>query len=102
MRKCFKTSRVYFREMNVAEGLADAMLRTNPEKIRLLSEEELAKYGLTPVDPIAAESFDLLTAKSYGLDRQEYMRRKVLAESRCGGPVSVGSQCYRSILRNGY
>jgi hypothetical protein len=94
--------RAYFREMNVADGLADAMLRTNPERIRLLSHEELATYGLTPVDPIAAESFDLLAAKSYGLDRQEYMRRKVLAESRCGGPASVGSQCYRSILENGY
>jgi ATP-dependent protease ClpP protease subunit len=41
--------RAYFREMNVADGLADAMLRTNPEKIRLLSEDELANYGLTPV-----------------------------------------------------
>ena len=62
--------------------LADAMLRTNPERIRLLSHEELATYGLTPVDPIAAESFDLLAAKSYGLDRQEYR-----SESTCREPM---------------
>jgi hypothetical protein len=51
--------RAYFREMNVVEGLADAMLRVDPKNIRLLSEEELANYGLTPVDPIAQEAYDL-------------------------------------------
>jgi len=93
--------RAYLREMNVVEGLADAMLRIDPENIRLLSEEELANYGLTPAYPIAQEKYDLQVAKSNGLDRQEYMRRKALAESRCGGPTSMGSNCYRSILKNG-
>jgi hypothetical protein len=93
--------RTYFREMNVADGLAAAMLRINPENIRLLSEEELANYGLTGADPIAMETFELRVAKSYGLDRQEYMRRKALAESQCGGPASLGTQCYRSILKSG-
>ena len=93
--------RVYFREMNVADGLADAMLRINPENIRLLSEKELANYGLTTVDPIAMETLDLQEAKSNGLDRQEYMRRKVLAEAQCGGPTSSGTPCYENILKTG-
>jgi hypothetical protein len=93
--------RTYFREMNVADGLADAMLRINPENIRLLSEEELANYGLTGADPVAMETSDLQQAKLYGLDRQEYMRRKRLAESECNGPASIGSECYRFILKNG-
>jgi hypothetical protein len=94
--------RAYFREMNVADGLADAMLRINPENILLLSEEQLANYGLTSADPIAQETLDLQEAKQYGLDRQEYMRRKTVAESRCGGPASILSQCYQSILKNGH
>jgi hypothetical protein len=32
--------RMYFPEMNVAEGLADAMLRIPPEEVRFLTEEE--------------------------------------------------------------
>jgi hypothetical protein len=91
--------RAYFREMNVVDGLADAMLRINPENIRLLSEEELANYGLTPVDPISLEVYELQVAKLNGLNRQEYMRRKALAESQCGGPASLGTDCYRNILK---
>lgn len=43
--------RSYFREMNVSEQLADAMLRIEPDKIRLLNVAALESYGLTPMDP---------------------------------------------------
>jgi hypothetical protein len=72
-QKMLQDLRTYFREMNVADGLADAMLRINPENIRLLSEEELTNYGLTGADPIAMETLDLQQAKLYGLDRQEFV-----------------------------
>jgi hypothetical protein len=100
-QKTLQDLRTYLREMNVVEGLADAMLRVEPENLRLLGEPELANYGITPVDPIAREAYDLQAAKSNGVDRQEYMRRQLLAETRCGGPTSMGSNCYRSILKNG-
>ena len=47
--------RTYFREMNVAEGLADAMLRIPPEEVRFLTEEEAKAYGLTMMDPVYEE-----------------------------------------------
>ena len=94
--------RAYLREMNVVEGLADAMLRINPENMRILSEGVLADFGLTAADPIAMETFELQRAGLLGVDRHEYMRRKSLAESRCGGPASIGSPCYDGILRNGH
>jgi hypothetical protein len=43
--------RSYFREMNVAEQLADAMLRIEPENMRILNGAELISFGLTPEDP---------------------------------------------------
>jgi hypothetical protein len=30
------------------------------------------------------------------------MRRKSLAEQQCGGPSSLGTACYRNVLKNGY
>jgi hypothetical protein len=55
-RELFQTMlrelRDYFREMNVNEQLADAMLRTEPEHMRLLNYAELNGYGLTSVDQL--------------------------------------------------
>jgi hypothetical protein len=93
--------RDYFREMNVTEDLADAMLRINPEHMRVLNLGEMTQFGLTEVDPAAQETFELQQAQSLGIDRQEYMRRKSLAEQRCGGPASLGTYCYRNILKSG-
>jgi hypothetical protein len=101
-RRVLQDIRTYLRDMNVAEKLADDMLRTNPEDIRLLSRADLANDGLTEVDPVAMEIFELEQAQKYGLDRQEYMRRKKLAEAQCGGPASLGTGCYQSILKTGF
>jgi hypothetical protein len=94
--------RSYFREMNIAEGLADAMLRISPENMHVLTPAELNQHGLLEIDPVTAEESDLTQARYYGLDRQEYMRRKLLAEAQCGGPGSLGTGCYKSIMKNGY
>jgi hypothetical protein len=51
---------------------------------------------------VTTETFDLEQAPSYGLDRQEYMCRKSLAEKQCGGPTSIATGCYKSILKNGH
>jgi hypothetical protein len=90
--------RAYFREMNVNEQLADAMLRTEPEHMRVLTSVELNAYGLTAVDPVAQEIKDLREAQKLGVSRQEYLRRKVLAETQCS---SEATTCYGKILETG-
>ena len=78
--------RSYFREMNVAEQLADAMLRIEPDQIRLLSDEQSNAYGLTDTDPIEQETVDLQDAQYWGItSRQEYIRRKALTVEACPG-----------------
>jgi hypothetical protein len=50
--------RSYFREMNVSEQLADAMLPIERDKVRLLNDAALVSYGLTSTDPIEQETED--------------------------------------------
>jgi hypothetical protein len=73
----------YFREMDVSKRLADEMLATEPEKVHILTHEEIKKYGLARLDAaeqqrraIAKEVSDLQEANQLGLDRREYTRRK--------------------------
>jgi hypothetical protein len=99
LQKSLQDIRAYFREMNVSEQLADAMLRINPEDLRLLNDAALRGYGLTPQDPIAKEINELKNAQGRGLTRQEYMRRKILAQSRCGDDFS--NSCYQGIMKTG-
>jgi hypothetical protein len=93
--------RAYLKEMNVVENLADDMLRTNPEHMRVLSENELTQYGLTDADPVVMEALEIQEAKALGLDRKEYMRRKLLVERSCGGSLPSYAECRRNILKSG-
>jgi hypothetical protein len=97
-QKMLNDIRSYFREMNVSEQLADAMLRIEPEHMRLLNDAALNGYGLTYEDPIAREIKELQIAQKYGLSRQEYIRRKVIAESRCASQTTF---CYQKIIETG-
>jgi ATP-dependent protease ClpP protease subunit len=97
--------RSYFHEMNVSEQLADAMLRIEPDKIRLLSDNELNAYGLTATDPIEQETEDLQDAQYWGItNRQEYIKRKALTETSCPGRFGIPdihSQCYQAVMKTG-
>jgi hypothetical protein len=90
--------RAYFREMNVNEQLADAMLRIDPEHTRVLNYTELNHFGLTEIDPIATELEELRAAKNLGISRHEYMRRKALAQGRCFSPSTF---CAQKIMQTG-
>jgi hypothetical protein len=109
--------RLYLREMNVSERLADDMLATEPERIHTLTDAELKSYGLAFIDPmerqrraISNEARDVQEANQLGLDRREYTRRKTLGiesciyNSRTGAPMTDGEMldCRRRILTTGH
>jgi hypothetical protein len=58
--------RSYFREIMFPSNLADAMLRIEPDKVRLLNDAALVSYGLTSTDPIEQETEDLEDAQYWG------------------------------------
>jgi hypothetical protein len=100
--------RTYLREMNVSERLAEDMLATEPEHVHELTQQELKSYGLLDVDPaerqqraIENEVRAVQETKELGLDRIEYMRRKVLADELCGDETSNRIDCQKRILTTG-
>jgi ATP-dependent protease ClpP protease subunit len=103
--------RAYLKEMNVSERLADDMLKTEPEAVHFLSEEELSAYGLAGIDPgeqqrraIEKEAQDVQEAKGLGLDRLEYIRRKALGDRICeytSGSYMDYVKCKQTVLRTG-
>jgi hypothetical protein len=75
--------RSYLKEMNVSERLADDMMIVPPEKMRILSSDELVQYGLGIIDPVAKEASDLKEARKLGISHTEYMRRQSLSDVLC-------------------
>jgi ATP-dependent protease ClpP protease subunit len=115
-RTMLQDIRLYLREMNVSERLADDMLATEPERVHILTKAELKSYGLAGVDPteqqtraIESEARDVQEANTLGLDRREYTRRKALGIESCVYNSSTGNlmtssemlDCRRRILTIG-
>jgi hypothetical protein len=104
-QKMLQNIRSYLREMNVSEQLADAMLRIDPSAIRVLSEAALNGFGLTRKDPIEQETFELEEAQRYGINRQEYARRRHIVETICqNGKFDVDmtdDECYEMVMKTG-
>jgi hypothetical protein len=102
--------RAYLHEMNVAEGLADAMLRIPPEEVHFLTFDEADAYGLTIADPVFQETMGLKKAQQLGLDRQEYVRRNTLANRDCHQPgagadlaaMRQWTSCIEQTLKTGH
>jgi hypothetical protein len=92
--------RDYLREMNVAEQLADAMFRVEPEHIKYLTYKAVKDFGLTIWDPVYKEMMDVTEAKKLGITRQEYMVRRSRALRSCGGDASHWMDCYVGVMTN--
>jgi hypothetical protein len=101
--------RVYLREMNISERLADDMLRFEPEKVHYLTTADLKRYGLAAIDraeqqtrAIENEARDVQEASRLGLDRREYTRRKVVGDELCSAmPYFEALSCKQRIMRTG-
>lgn len=68
-------SRVYFRQMNIPETLADDMFSIPPQDMQLLGDAALSRYRLNQTDMAYEEENANRNAAAYGLTRGEYMRR---------------------------
>jgi hypothetical protein len=73
-------SRLYFREMNISEFLADDMFSILPQDLRILGEASLSRYRLNQNDMAYDEENNINNANLFGLTRKEYMRRLALSE----------------------
>lgn len=75
--------RTYLAEMNIPTRLYDDMLYIKPENVRILSNQDLASYGLADDDPFQNEADAASRAITLGISRQEYAKRRARIRNEC-------------------
>ncbi len=95
--KYIETIKIYLDAKGIAPSLADDMFSIPPEKIKYLSQNELARYRLDQKNYLKQENIDIEIARSYGLTRQEYMQKKIQMTRECSGLSH--EQMYQCTLR---
>jgi hypothetical protein len=98
----------YLREMRIREALFDEMANIPPDQIYIFrSLEELNRYGLIGLDPVAEERLTAIRMKQYSItDRQVYMQRNKDANATCSndfiyaGEKYTFSRCYDAFMNN--
>ncbi len=83
-----EATRRFLADMNVPPALFDLMIRVPPEQIRVLTNQELAQFGLAAADPVAEEVENANEARRYGVTMQEYLERKARRDRVCDDRAS--------------
>jgi ATP-dependent protease ClpP protease subunit len=85
----------YFQEMGQPASLLDAMRAVPPDRIRLLTYDEVENFMLAGEDPIHQERVLAREAHRYGTTSAEMRRRQALAEQMCRTPPRSWSGAFR-------
>ncbi len=97
-----KEVKAYLAAVNIPAELYDHMIRIPPEKVKVLTVDELQRYGLSEADPYDNAARGADDARSLGISNQELIRRKAKANSECGPSESEdGLKCYIRIVIEG-
>lgn len=78
-----KRVKEYLAEMNVHPALYDDMLRVSSTRARVLSKDELERYGLSGTDPFVDEARITESANNLRISKSEYIARQQRIESQC-------------------
>jgi len=74
----------YFKFMDISEFIVDSMLSIEPNKIKILKENELEYFRLSLPDANYEEKTTAKDAHKYNLTSAEFRKREVIVESKCG------------------
>ena len=75
--------RQFLADMNVASGFIDFMQSIPPERMRLLTTDELEQFGLGQIDPVHEEKTIADEAWALAISSFEYRRRRDDARRMC-------------------
>ena len=96
----------YLQEMNLSDSLYEAMVRVPSEKMRILTQREITDFGLNQTDPVEQEIYDASAAKTYGVSRQEILRRRNRGDAICPSSPQESAQlaanaalCRQEVMR---
>jgi len=98
----------YVTEMNVPDRIVEDMMAVPSDSIKMLTIDDLLRYGIPPVDPYELEAREITEAKTMGISHAEYLERKNLVRLRCypnrgdnpylQTPLDKFDECYRQIM----
>lgn len=82
-KKLGKQIVAYLKEMNIPSRLYDDSLFISPDRVKILSFNDMQAYGLNENDPYADEASTVQKAKKLGISRKEYGIREIRARKEC-------------------
>jgi hypothetical protein len=82
--------KAYAAEMDFSVALIDDMIAIPPEQIKMLTQDDQAKYRLNQQDANYDERQIARAAQDYGLTSSEYRRRDATATRQCGNVHAFG------------
>ena len=97
-----KEVKAFLQAVNIPQELYDHMIRIPPEKVKVLSPDDLQRYGLNEHDPYEDAARVAGMAKSYGISSEELIRRKAKANAECiFGNADESRRCFTRIMTQG-
>lgn len=87
----------YLSEVNIPTRLYDDSLFIAPEKIKILTVDEVEEYGLSVNDPYTDEADSVQEAKRIGISRAELAARYALADRSCIWDGSYGEKSIKKL-----
>ena len=93
-----KKVKPFLQEMNIPQELYDHMIRIPPDKVKILSPDDLQRYGLNENDPYEDAATTAIVAKSLGISSEEAIRRMAKVKAECS---SEDPDCVTRILKQG-
>ncbi len=97
-----KDVKAYLRAMNIPAELYDHMIRIPPEQVKILTNDELQRYGLSEDDPYEDAARVAAVAKHLGITAKELIRRQAKINSECTSSNSDDrGRCHDRILTEG-
>lgn len=94
----------YAREMRVSQELFDRMTKISPQDVYYLSHTEMQALGVIGVDAVWEDVHMSREAKSLGISKREYIRRRASAKSLCGKGHKYRpfpDPCFDSVMETG-
>jgi ATP-dependent protease ClpP protease subunit len=101
-KKIMSKMKVYAEEMDLSDRLIDDMMSIPPERVKILSLDELDNYRLSGTDASFDEKRTNDLAQLYGITSAELRKRDMEAERRCGRPRvdQRWTQCRQAVIWN--
>jgi hypothetical protein len=93
-----KKVKPFLQAMNIPQELYDYMIRIPPDKVKILSPDDLQRYGLNENDPYEDAASIAIVAKSLGISSEEAIRRMAKVKAECS---SADPDCVTRILKQG-